>query len=224
MPALSDVLSTWMGYLVEAAYWDAVRSTVVGWAAGLVIATVAGIAGGTIVGSTPLGRRLGTSTVEFLRPIPSVALIPLAVLMFGTDMAATTMLVVYASFWQVMVQVMYGVGDVDPVARQTAQCFRFRLRTHVTTVLWPTTLPYAITGFRLAASVALIIEVTGELIIGSPGIGQQIAIAQASGAAEQMYALVLTASVFGVLVNTGTRRVERRLLRWHSSVRGEVPR
>ena len=66
-----------------------------------------------------LGRRAarGTpSTIEFLRPIPSVALIPLAVLLYGTTLRSTLLLVVYAAFWQVLVQVLYGVADVDPVA------------------------------------------------------------------------------------------------------------
>src|SRR5690606_15794782 len=124
-------------------------------------------------------------------PIPSVALIPLAVLLYGTDMKATLLLVVYAAFWQVLVQVLYGVQDVDPVARETARSYRFSAWTQVRTLIWPTALPYIMTGFRLAAAVALILEITGELIIGSPGLGKQIAVAQSSGAVDTMYALVI---------------------------------
>src|SRR5690606_9768643 len=132
---------------------------------------VAGVVLGIVIGSAPLLRAATASTIEFLRPIPSVALIPLAVLLFGTDMRSTLLLVVYASFWQVLVQVLYGVRDVDPVADQTARMYRFRPLTRVRKVIWPTALPYVMTGFRLGASVALILEITGELIIGSPGLG-----------------------------------------------------
>jgi NitT/TauT family transport system substrate-binding protein len=73
----------------------------------------------------PVLRALTASTIEFLRPIPSVALIPLVVLLYGSRPASALVLVVYASFWQVLVQVLHGVADVDPVARDTARSYRF---------------------------------------------------------------------------------------------------
>jgi ABC-type nitrate/sulfonate/bicarbonate transport system permease component len=146
------------------------------------------------------------------------------VLLFGTEPKSTLLLVVYASFWQVLVQVLYGVRDVDPVARETARSYRFSALTTVRTVTWPTALPYIATGFRLAASVALILEITGELIIGTSGLGRSIAVAQSSGAVAPMYALVVVAGLIGVVVNLLARVLERRVLRWHPSVRGEVPR
>ncbi|ROO85212.1 ABC-type nitrate/sulfonate/bicarbonate transport system permease component [Actinocorallia herbida] len=203
-------------------FWVSLTETLRGWALGLVLATLAGVALGLLVGALPPLRAALTSTIEFLRPIPSVALIPLAVLLFGTDMRSTLLLVVYASFWQVLVQVLYGVRDVDPVARETARSFRFRQFTRIRTVLWPTALPYAMTGFRLGAAVALILEITGELVIGSPGLGAQIAVAQTSGAVAAMYALVIVVGLIGVAVNAAARAAERRVLRWHPSVRGEA--
>jgi ABC-type nitrate/sulfonate/bicarbonate transport system permease component len=118
--------------------------------------------------------------------------------------------------------VMYGAQDVDPVARETARSYRFRGLTRVRTVTWPTALPYVMTGFRLAAAVALVLEVTGELIIGSPGLGKLIAVAQTSGAVASMYALVVVTGVIGVLVNVVARVTERRVLRWHPSIRREA--
>lgn len=144
-------------------------------------------------------------------------------LLFGTDMRATLILVIYAAFWQVLVQVLYGVQDVDPVAQETARSYGFRTLTQVRTVIWPTALPFIMTGFRLAASVALILEVTGELIIGTPGLGRQIGIAQSSGAAEIMYALVIVTGLLGVSMNVLARIAEKRVLRWHPSVRRENP-
>ena len=73
----------------------------------------------------------------------------------------------YASFWQVLIQVLYGVADVDPVARETALSYRLGPWARIRYLVWPTALPYAMTGVRLAASVALILTVTGELVIGS---------------------------------------------------------
>lgn len=222
LPPISAMLAELGRQAAEPAFWSALGSTLLGWGTGLAIALVAGTVVGIVIGTTPVLRAVTSSTIEFLRPIPSVALIPLAVLLFGTDMRSTLLLVVYAAFWQVLVQVLYGVADVDPVARETARSYRFRRWTRVRTVVWPTALPYVMTGFRLAAAVALILEVTGELIIGSPGLGREIAVAQSSGAVEVMYALVLVTGAIGVLVNLGARLVERRALRWHPSVRREV--
>jgi ABC-type nitrate/sulfonate/bicarbonate transport system permease component len=187
-----------------------------------VLAVAAGIVVGIIIGSVPILREFTASTIEFLRPIPSVALIPgLIVLMQKPD--ATLFIVVYASFWQMLIQVLYGVGDVDPVARDTARSYHLGLLRRVRYVVWPTALPYVMTGIRLAAAVALILTITGELIIGSPGLGELINLEYTGGNVANMFALVVVTGIIGVVANTITRAAERRVLRWHPSVRGELP-
>lgn len=222
LPPTSTILRALGGQLGDGAFWVAVGETVRGWALGLLIAFAGGLALGIVIGSAPLLRRLTSSTIEFLRPIPSVALIPLAVLLFGTDIRSTLVLVVYAAFWQVLIQVLYGVADIDPVADETARSYGFSRWARVRYITWPTALPYVMTGLRLAAAVALILAVTAELVIGSPGLGQEIAVAQSSHAVPLVYALVLTTGLLGVAVNVGVRMLERRLLSWHTSVRGEA--
>jgi ABC-type nitrate/sulfonate/bicarbonate transport system permease component len=177
---------------------------------------------GFIIGSSMFLRKFTNSTVEFLRPIPSVALIPLAVLLFGVKIESTLMLVVYASFWQVFIQVLYGVADVDNVAMQTAKSYGLSSMARVRHVVFPTALPYLMTGIRLAASVALILAITAELVIGSPGLGREIALAQSGGAISGMYALVLATGLIGVVINLLMRFIERKTLSWHSSIRSEV--
>jgi ABC-type nitrate/sulfonate/bicarbonate transport system permease component len=222
LPPSSDIGRALAHELNDRAFWRALGSTLSGWAIGLAIAVGAGVAIGVAIGSVPVLRALTASTIEFLRPIPSVALIPLAVLMFGTDLNSTLLLVVYAAFWQVLVQVMYGVQDVDPVAEETARSYGLGILARIRHVLWPTALPYVMTGVRLAAAVALVLAITAELIIGSPGLGNRIAVAQTSGAVPAMYALVVVTGLLGVLINVAARAVERRVLAWHQSVRGEV--
>jgi ABC-type nitrate/sulfonate/bicarbonate transport system permease component len=203
-------------------FWLAFGLTLRTWAFGLAIAVVAGIVLGLVIGSVPFLREATSSTVEFLRPIPSVALIPLVVVLLGTGMLSTLVLVVYASFWQVFVQVLYGVADVDPVASETARSYRLGRWHRVRYLVAPTALPYALTGIRLAASVALILTVTGEFFIGTPGLGRQIDIAYSSGAVSTMYALVVVTGLIGVAANVVTRSAERFVLSWHPSVRRDV--
>ncbi|MDQ0597599.1 ABC-type nitrate/sulfonate/bicarbonate transport system permease component [Streptomyces canus] len=216
---IADALGT---ELSDDTFWTALGDTLTGWALGLVIASTAGIVLGVAIAVVPYLREATASTIEFLRPIPSVALIPLAVLMYGTELRSVLLLVVYASFWQVLIQVLYGVQDVDPVAEETARSYGLGPWARVRHVLWPTALPYVMTGIRLAAAVALILAITAELVIGAPGLGARIAVAQNSQAVPEMYALIVVTGVLGLLINVGARTVERRALAWHQSVRGEV--
>ncbi|MFD3684025.1 ABC transporter permease [Nocardiopsis sp. NPDC058631] len=222
LPPASEVLVALAERATTPAFWTAVGDTLAGWALGLAIAFVAAVVLGFTLGALPRVRAFTNSTVDFLRPIPSVALIPLAVLMYGTDIRSTLLLVVYACFWLIYIQVLYGVADVDPVAEQTARSYGLGRLARVRHVVWPTTLPYLMTGLRLAAAVALILSITAQLIIGSPGIGREIAVAQSSGAVASVYALIVATGGLGVLINTGVRALERRVLRWHTSVRGET--
>ncbi|WP_329267142.1 ABC transporter permease [Streptomyces sp. NBC_01451] len=220
-PASVTVRALWH-LLAEQEFWTALGDTLTGWGLGLAVSVVAGVVAGLVIGSVPVLRAVTASTIEFLRPIPSVALIPIAVLLYGTDLRSKLLLVVYASFWQVIVQVLAGVQDVDPVADDTARSYRLGTWGRLRHVMWPTALPYVMTGVRLAATVALILAVTAELVIGAPGLGREIAVAQTSGAVPRVYALVLVTGLLGVAVNLVARAVERRVLHWHQSVRTEV--
>ncbi|WP_031480840.1 ABC transporter permease [Streptomyces bicolor] len=221
-PPTSRIADALADEVADAAFWTALGDTLTGWALGLAIASCAGIVLGVVVSVVPYLRAATASTIEFLRPIPSVALIPLAVLLYGTELRSVLLLVVYASFWQVLIQVLYGVQDVDPVADETARSYGLGTWARIRHVLWPTALPYVMTGVRLAAAVALILAITAELVIGAPGLGKRIGVAQASQAVPEMYALIVVTGLLGLLINVGARTVERRALAWHQSVRGEV--
>jgi len=222
LPPASEVIAALATDLGLTAFWVAVGDTMLAWAIGLAIAVAAALVLGLVIGMSPFLRRFTNSTIEFLRPIPSVALIPLTVLLFGIKIESSLLLIVYACFWQVLIQVLYGVADVDNVAMQTARSYGFSYAQRVRDVVFPTMLPYLMTGIRLADSVALILAITAELLIGSPGLGKEIALAQSGGAISGMYALILATGFLGVAINGVTRVVEKRVLSWHPSVRGEA--
>ncbi len=222
LPPSSEIAVALVREAAGAAFWRALLDTAIGWALGLAIAVVAGVVLGVVLGSVRALRAATASTIEFLRPIPSVALIPVAVLLFGAQLRSVLLLVVYAAFWPMLLQVIHGVADVDPVARDTALSYRFTAWAKIRYVLWPTGLPYIMTGLRLSAAVALILAITAELVIGAPGLGKEIGLAQASSAVPAMYALILVVGLFGVAVNVGFRALERHTLAWHTSVRLEA--
>jgi ABC-type nitrate/sulfonate/bicarbonate transport system permease component len=223
LPPTSRILGELFERLQQRPLWDAVFNTLGTWAIGLGIAVAAAVVLGIAIGTLPLLRSLTASTIEFLRPIPSVAWIPAAIVLYGPVRAGTLLIVVYAAFWQMLVQVLHGVADVDPVARDTARSYRLGPLARVWWVTLPTALPYLATGLRLAATVALILTVTGELFVGTPGLGAEILRASAGGAVALTYALVVVTGLLGVAANLLFRWVERLALFWHPSVRGEVP-
>ncbi len=219
LPPFSETVVALFKEMTTATFWTALSDTMEAWAIGLVLSVVAGVVIGIAIGSSRVLRTLTHSTIEFLRPIPSVALIPLAVLLFGSQIQSTLVLVIYASFWQVLIQVLYGVQDVDPVARETARCYGLGSWAQIRYVTWPTTLPYLMTGIRLAAAVALILAITSEVAIDTQGLGKQISDTESGGAVAIMYAYIIVTGIIGVIVNLGARALERRALAWHPSVR-----
>jgi len=219
IPSMTDTVSELVGLLGEGEFWSAVGSTLQGWALGLAIAAVLAIPLGIVIGSSPLVYRSVRFVVEFLRPIPSVALVPLAVLIYGVGLESKVFLAAFASFWPLFVQTLYGVQDVDPVATDTARSFGLGRFERLWRIKLPSAVPYIATGLRISSAVALILAVTAEIVIGSAGLGRSINVARSSGAIELMYALIITTGLLGWLLNVLTTQAERRVLHWHPSHR-----
>lgn len=219
-PSATQTLRALADEARTAELWRAVGNTLAGAGLGLAIAAAIAIPLGILIGLSDPLYRLTRALVEFLRPVPSVALIPLAVLLYGTGLGSKLLLVCYAATWPLLVNVVYGVRDTDPVALDTARAYGLGWFARVWHVTLPSALPYLFTGLRLSASVALILAVTAELVIGSPGLGQLIVQVQAAGDAVPLtYALIVVSGLLGLAVNLFTRSAERYLLRWHQSRR-----
>ncbi|HEY1358304.1 MAG TPA: ABC transporter permease [Thermoleophilaceae bacterium] len=218
-PPISKTLGTLFDQLSVSEFWNAVGDTVQGWALGLLVAAALAIPLGILIGSSGLLYRSVRGVIEFLRPIPSVALIPLAILIYGSGIKSVVFLAAFAAFWQLIVQVLYGVQDVDPVATDTARSFGLSRPQRLLRVTLPSSVPYIATGLRLASAVSLILTVTAELVIGSSGLGKEISQARSGGDVQLMYALIIATGVLGLVLNLVFVQAERRVLRWHPSQR-----
>ncbi len=219
VPSMAATVAELAELLGDGDFWSAVGSTLQGWALGLGIAAVLAIPLGIVIGSSATAYRSVRFVVEFLRPIPSVALVPLAVLIYGVGLESKVFLAAFASFWPLFVQTLYGVQDVDPVTTDTARSFGLGRFERLYRVTLPSAVPYIATGLRISSAVALILAVTAEIVIGSAGLGREINVARSSGAVEVMYALIITTGLLGWLLNIATTQAERRVLHWHPSHR-----
>jgi len=220
IPPASRIVGELVSQLGTSEFWSQVGATLLGWAVGLGIATAGGIAFGVLLGSSVYVRAALRPTVEFLRPVPSVALIPLAILVWGQDLGSKVFLVVVGALWPIVIQSMYGVSQVDDVARDTARSYGLGASERLRFLVLPSALPFIATGLRIASATALIVGVTAEVVIGNKGLGNGIALAQAGGNVELMYALILTTGVLGIAIHMLFSAFERPLLRWHTSQRG----
>jgi ABC-type nitrate/sulfonate/bicarbonate transport system permease component len=214
-PATTEVLRSFWTQLSESTFWSAVGATLGAWAVGFAVATAVAVPLGLVLGTSRLAYRASYAIVEFLRPVPSVALIPLAILLFGRNTKTALVLVIFGSFWPVLVQTTYGARSADPLALATARSFRVPARARFWRVLLPSALPYVATGVRIGSAIALILAVTAELIVGVPGLGNQITLAQTGGDAKAMYVFILATGLLGWLLALAFTTIERRALSWH---------
>lgn len=218
LPPASTVLTRAAGQLGDSDFLHSVGHTLLAWAGGLLIATAVAVPLGLALGSI---RWLGTAArvvVEFLRPIPSVALIPLAIVVFASTTNVEMSLVIYAASWPILINTLYALRDVDPLAKDTLRSFGFgRL-----SVLWRVTLPFAApfvtTGIRISASIGLIVVISAELFSGGGGLGTYLSNTQSGGGRpDLLLAGAMWAGLIGLAVNTGLVWAERRAFAWHAA-------
>ena len=220
-PPPSEIVPAFVGLVISGELFVPLGQTLQGWVLGIVVAVVVAVPMGVLIGSLELAHRLTRFMLEFLRPIPPVALIPAAVLIFGSDLDMKVFLIAFGTFWPVLLQTVYGVHDVDPTARDTARSYGLAPRAVLLRVTLPSALPYIATGVRIASAIGLILAVTSEIVVGVPGAGGRITDAQSAGGAEAlMYAWILAAGLLGWVLNGVLQTAERRLLHWHPSFRG----
>lgn len=217
LPTMAEALRA-LGHAATAGtLWPLVGSTLETWAIGLGIAVGGGVALGLVIASiVPLRQALG-GVIEFLRPVPAVAVIPLSVVIFGVGLKSAVFLVVVGSLWPVLIQTIAGVRAVDPLALETASVYGLPTRHVYRFVRLPSALPMILVGARLSSAIALILAVTAELIIGSPGLGQAIDVAQQGADLPLMYGLIVASGMLGYLLNLGMEAAGRALAPWSST-------
>jgi NitT/TauT family transport system permease protein len=224
LPLMSTVLARAFGLAGNSRFIADLGATLEAWAVGLAITTAIAVPLGLLLGSLPMVRVASRAVVEFLRPIPSVALILLVTLLIGNGLRMIVTLVVYGGLWPVLYNTMAGLDDVDPVAKQTLRAFGFGRLAVVRLVSLPSAAPFIATGIRIASSVALILSIAAGYLTGrinGPGIGAFISDANSGpGNTPLVLAAALWTGVLGLVLNLALVWLERHLLPWHRASLG----
>jgi ABC-type nitrate/sulfonate/bicarbonate transport system permease component len=219
LPAMTTTFQELWSMMHTREFWTAFGQTVRGWALGLGIATALAVPIGILLGSSQFALRAFRVPIEFLRPIPSAALIPLLFLTLGTTLKSEVFLATFGAFWPLLVQTIYGVRDVDPVALDTARSFGVGRFERLYRIKLPSAVPYIATGLRISSAVALILAFTAELFMGTGGLGQIMNVSESFGLTVRVYALALATGFLGLAIYVVFAAIERRALRWHPSQR-----
>lgn len=220
-PSMWSVVKEVGSILGTASGWHFIGSTMAGWASGFAIGAAAAVLAGTGIGLSAFAFRSSILVVEFMKTIPVIAILPLVMLKFGSTLKMEYTVVAFGVFWPLVIQVVYGVRNMDPVARDTAEALRVTGLRRFGLIVLPSAAPFIATGLRIAAAVALILTIIAELIGGAPGLGREILVAENSGASAlpRLYALIVITGLLGIVISVAFRAGERRLLRWHERFR-----
>jgi NitT/TauT family transport system permease protein len=216
LPPPSTVLSTLTRLLIDPAFLVDVLTTFSSWAAAVALAVLIAVPSGLVLGSVAAVRTATRSLVEFLRPVPSVALIPLVVVVLGRGPETTITLAVYAAVWPLLLTTSYAMGEIDPVQIDTARAFGLSPVRRLFTVALPHAAPFVMTALRVSVGIALVLVVSSELLgAGTGGIGRFVFLAGSGGGQmDAVLAGTLTVGLLGCAVNAGLELVHRRWLGW----------
>ena len=209
----SAALLAWFGALRDGSLWQATLFTLGSAALGLLIASALGIAGGLLLGLSPRADTSSLLTIELLRPIPSVALIPLAMLVFGFGVRMETAVIAFAAFWPMLILTRAAVRQVEPRLLEVSRVLGLSAWQRGWKIVLPACVPRLFVALRLGVAIALVVAVTVEIAANPNGMGYAMMIAQQSLDPALMLAWLGWIGVVGFAVNAAMLRLERSVRR-----------
>ena len=189
----------------------ATRDTLISAFAGLAIGGAVGLAFGIALGIFHIFDRLMEVTIEAVRPIPSIALLPIALIALGFGYRMEIVIVAFACVWPILILTRAAVGGIEPRLIEVSRALRLSPADRVRKIIIPAALPRIFLAFRLAAGIALIVAVTVEIAINPIGLGAAIMTAQQALRPDLMLAYLFWIGLTGYLLNTGLMVAQRHL-------------
>lgn len=201
------------GAAMDGSLWTATGFTLGTAALGLLLGAVLGIALGVVLGLSRRAAQLGSVSIEVLRPVPSVALIPLAMLGFGFGVRMELAIVAFATFWPLLVLVQAAVQQVEPRLLEVSRVLGLSAHERVFKIVLPAIVPRLFVALRLGVAVALVVAVTVEIAANPNGMGYAMMIAQQSFDPALMLAWLGWIGIVGFGVNAGMLMLQRAVSR-----------
>ena len=182
---------------------------------GFVLAMIAAIPLGLLIGASRALDRLTHPVITFARSVATLSLLPLVIVWFGTGELSKTLLIAYGCFWVMLSNVIAGVKYVDPVLIRAARAMDTPGTMIFTRVILPAALPRVFAGARTALGVGFMVIVGAEMIGTIEGLGALIMEARNFYRTDVTIVGMVLLGVMGVGFAVGMEALERRLLPWH---------
>jgi ABC-type nitrate/sulfonate/bicarbonate transport system permease component len=223
LPPLSEVLRALWALTVSGEMPLQILATLQKIALGFLVGVVLGIPIGVPIGFFRPLYELAEPTLELLRPAPAIAILPLAVLLFGLDLTMQTVVIAWAAVWPILTAACDGVRNVDPVLIDTARAYGYGRWKILRRIVLPAATPYMMAGLRLAVTISLILAIFVEMYTAGAGLGYSLAHYREAIRIPEVYATILTVAMLGYALNALFLRVEARLIGWYiASQRGTL--
>lgn len=186
------------------------RRMVEGW----LLACFIGMLLGAMIGTSAAARAWLQPMLEFIRPLPASAIMPLAISIFGLGANMVLAVVAFGAMWPVLLATVHGFASVEPRLREVAGALQLPRRDFIWKIGLPSAMPDILAGMRLSMTVSLIVAVVGEMIASQTGLGQAILLAARSFRASELFAGIALLGVIGFAANAALAGAEKKLLRW----------
>ena len=186
---------------------------------GWIAASIAGVALGALIGSSKAAREYIGPTLEFLRPLPASAVIPVAIAIFGLTPRMALGVIAFGSIWPALLAAVHGFAAVEPRLVEVERALCLTRWQGIVKISIPSAAPDILSGLRLGLTVSLILAVVCEMIAGLDGLGQWVLLAARSYRSADIFAGVALLGAIGVAANAALSAVEGRLLRWREMSR-----
>lgn len=184
---------------------------------GFGLAVVIAVPLGLLMGTRPMVYRLLEPITEFIRPIPSSAYIPVAILFLGIGNEMKIFVVFLACCFPILLNTYGGVRGIDPVLIDTGRTFGVGPLKALWQIILPAAMPNILTGMRISLGIALIVAIVAEMITGNNRIGYFILDMQRIFRVPEMFAGIFTLGLLGFLINFIFLRIEGHFLRWRGT-------
>jgi sulfonate transport system permease protein len=215
LPAPSAVLQVAWDKLVDGSLLDNLGVSFARAMSGLIIGGAIGFGLGLLNGLSKTGEMLLDPTLQMIRNIPHLALIPLVIIWFGIGENARLFLVALGVFFPIYLNTLHGVRNVDPQLIEMGRIYGMNNRTLFIKVILPGALPSIFVGLRFALGVMWLTLIVAETIAANSGIGHMAMAAREFMQTDIVVLSIVIYAILGKLADSATRALERRFLAWN---------
>lgn len=208
----TDVVASIAELLANGMLFARTLQTITSAGLGLCYGVLFGLAGGLLLGVSPSTARLLNWPIELLRPMPSVALIPLAMMALGFGVKMESAIVGFATFWPVLILAQSAIAGVDRRLLEVADVLQLGKTQRIFKIVMPAAAPRLIVALRLSIGLALVVAVTVEIVANPQGLGYGLVTSQTALKPAEMLAYLFWVGLLGWLLNSGLVAVQRYLL------------